>query len=117
MTAAIGAMAAPVSGRAWGDVDGVAVDRQVHVHTERAAHLLGKLTEQASGPGQQREPAQQFRWQAEVGEGGAAGPCPVERQRTAEHLWVDPADRLEQAQVRAKDALLRRDLEQRPGTR
>ena len=51
----------------------------------------------------------------EVGEGGAAGAGAVERQRPAEHLRVDPADRLEQAQVRAAQPLLVGDRDEGRG--
>ena len=77
------------------------LDRLVDVHAQRAAPFLGQLTEQARRPGQQREPAQQVGGQPEVGQGRAAGARPVQRQRAPEDLRVDPADRLEQAQVRA----------------
>ena len=96
---------------------GVAVDVQVDVHAERAAALLGELAEQAGRPGQQGEAAQQLDRQAEVGERGAADAGAVERQGPAEHLRVDPADRLEQPQVRAAQALLARRSRSAPGVR
>ncbi len=67
---------------------------------------------QPGRPGQQREAAQHGQRQAEVGEHRAADAGPVERQRPAEHLRVDPADRLEQPQVRATHALFGGDLDQ-----
>src|SRR5215831_7576391 len=118
MTAATVAMAAPgVTRTSWPggsgglaaprrDVDRVAVDRQVDLVRDGRALLLGQLTEQPRGPGEQRETAQQLQRQAEVGEHGAAGARAVQRQRPAQNLRVDPADRLEQPQVRAVQALL-----------
>jgi len=88
----------------------------VHVDVVRDRHplLLRELAEQARGPGEQREAAQHSERQAEVGEDRAAHTSTVERQRPAEDLRVDPADRLEQLQVRAAHALFRGDLDQ-PG--
>ena len=84
----------------------VAVDGEVDVHADRAAPLLGELAEQAGGPGEQREPAQHLDREAEVGQGRTAHAGAVERQAPAEHLLVHPADRLEEPQVRAAQALL-----------
>ena len=94
------------------DVVGVAVDGEVDVHADRAAALLGELPEQAGRAGEQGEPAQQLDRQAQVGERGAAYPGAVERQPAAEHLLVDPADRLEQSQVRPAQPLLLGDPQQ-----
>src|ERR1019366_7756616 len=95
----------------------VAVDREVYVHADRLALLLGQVTQQASRPGEQREPAQQVDGEAEVGQGRAAGARAVERQGAAEDLRVDPADRLEQLQVRAAQSLLLGDPDQHRGPR
>ena len=100
----------PVSWRV--DVDGVAVDGEVDVHADRAAALLGDLPEQAGGAGQQREAAQQLDGQAEVGQRGAADAGAVQREPPTEHLLVHAADRLEQPQVRAAQALLLGDADQ-----
>ena len=97
------------------DVDRVAVDGEVDVHADRAAPLLGDLAEQPGGAGQQGEAAQQLDGQPEVGQRGAADAGAVERQRPAEHLLVDAADRLEQPQVRAAQALLLGDPRSAPG--
>ena len=120
MTAATVAMRAPPSVRrvvGSGSRTGVAVDGQVDVHADRAAALLGELAEQAGRAGQQREAAQQLDRQAEVGQRGAADAGAVERQRPAEHLLVHPADRLEQPQVRAAQALLLGDARSARGVR
>ena len=97
----------------------VGVSVHVHVDVVRDRHplLLGDLPKEPGGPGQQREPAQQAERQAEVGEDRAAHPGAVQRQRPAEHLRVDPADRLEQAQVRAAHPLFGGDLDQPRGAR
>ena len=93
------------------------LDRLVDVHAERPAPFLGQVAEQARRAGQQREPAQQVGGQAEVGQGRAAGARSVQRQSAPEDLRVDPADRLEQAQVRAAGALLLGDADQHRGAR
>ena len=100
-----------------GYVVGAAVDGEVDVHADRAATLLGQLSEQSGRPSEEGEPAQQLDRQAEVGEGGAAYPRAVEREPAAEHLLVDPADRLEQAQVRPAQPLLLGDPQQDRRTR
>src|SRR5271169_4695455 len=102
MTAATVAMAAPwdgwpASGGLGGQVFGVALDREVDVHADRAPPFLSQLAEQPGGPGQQGESPQQVGRKPEIGEGGTAGARAVEGQGPAEHLRVDPADRLEQA--------------------
>ncbi len=55
--------------------------------------------------------------QPEVGQGRAAGARAVQRQGAAEYLRVNPADRLEQAQVRTVGAFLLGDADQRRGAR
>ena len=75
------------------------------------------MAEQAGGASEQGEPAQQLDQQAEVGERGTADACAVERQPAAEDLRVDPADRLEEPQVRSAQALLLGDPEQHRRTR
>ena len=100
-----------------GHLDRAAVDPQVDVHRDRPAPLLGELAEQAGGPGQQRDAAQQLHRQPEVGERGAADARPVERQRPAEHVRVHPPDRLVQPEVVAAQALLLGDAEQHRGPR
>src|SRR6202044_865747 len=105
MTAATVAMAAPSGvgtalgwapavlalGGVGGKVLGVAVHGHVHVHADRAALLLGYLAEQPRGPGEQGEPAQQRGREAQVGEGGTAGPRTVQRQGAAEDLGMHSA--------------------------
>src|SRR5580698_6333923 len=107
MTAATVAMAAPWLLGFGGYINSVAVDVHVDVVRDRRALLLGQLAEESRGAGEQGEAAQQLERQAEVGEHGAAGARAVERQRPAEDLRMDPANRLEQSQVRAADLVHR----------
>ena len=95
----------------------MAVDVAVDLHADRAASFLGELAEQPGRAGQQGEAAQQLDRQAEVGQRRAADPGAVERQPAAEHLLVDPADGLEQGQVRPAQALLGRRSDQDRGPR
>ena len=99
------------------DVDGVAVNGEVGLHADRPPALLGELPEQPGRAGQEREAPEQLDRQPQVGQGRAADPGAVERQPPAQHLLVDPADRLEQPQVRTAQPLLLGDADQhrRPG--
>src|SRR5215218_1185669 len=96
----------------WGDIGRIAIDRAVDVHADRSPALLGQLTEQTGGSGQQREAAQQLNRQAEIGQRRTADTSPVQGQPTAQNLIMDPPDRLEQPQVRPAQALLVRNLDQ-----
>ena len=73
------------------------------------ALLLGELAQQAGGPGEQRDPTQHGERDADVGEGGATDARAVEGQVPSEDLFVDPADRAEEAQVGSQCAGLLRD--------
>src|SRR5918993_1161905 len=68
--------------------------------------ILGRPTEQAGGPGQQGEAAQQLNRQAEIGQRSTADASPVQGQTAAQNLIMNPPDRLEQPQVRPAQALL-----------
>ena len=85
-----------------------AVDGAVDIHADRPALLLGQLSQQAGRAGEQGGAAQQVDRQPEVGKGGATYSGAVQRQPAAQDLIMDPADRLEQPQVRAAEALLAR---------
>src|SRR5580693_8782683 len=117
MTAATVAMAAPWLLGFGGYINSIAVDVHVDVVRYRHALLLGQLAEESRGAGEQGEAAQQLERQAEVGEHGAAGTRAVERQRPAEDLRVDPANRLEQSQVRAAEPLFFCDLDEHRSAR
>src|SRR5215203_1661896 len=95
-----------------GDVDRVAVDGAIDGHADRSATFLRQLTEQAGGPGQQGEAAQQLDRQAEIGQRGTANTGSVQRQPATQNLIMDPPDRLEELQVRPAQPLLSRDLDQ-----
>src|SRR3954451_17572987 len=97
------------------DVDRVAVDGQVGVHPDRTTCFLRELPEQAGGPGEQGEPAQELDRQAQVRERGTTDPRAVQRQPAAQHPLVGAADRFEQGEVRAFEALLPGDRYQPRG--
>jgi hypothetical protein len=94
---------------------GMLLHRQVDVHADRVATFLGKPAEQAGRAREQRESAQEPDRQPEVGEGRAAGAGPVERQSPAKDLGMDPADGLEQLQVRPAQSRIVRDCDQNGG--
>lgn len=96
---------------------GVAVDGEVDVHADGLPLLFGDVPQHAGGAGKEREAAQHLHGQVEIGEGSAADPGAVQRQRTTEDLGVDPSDGLEQPQMRAADPFLVGEGDQRRGAR
>jgi hypothetical protein len=61
--------------------------------------FLRELAEQSGGAGKQGEAAQHGDRQVEVGQRGPADTGTVERQGSAQYLWVDSPDRFVEAQV------------------